>query len=106
MSSVNGVGSAAGAIFVPQNPTDPVTVATALAALRLKPNSTVVIADTVQNISANLDALQKVAAKITGLSTTDVTQKLTVNATQYSKDSALLAKWGATSGNTVEVTGV
>jgi hypothetical protein len=106
MPSVNGVGSAGGSIFVPHTSSDPVTVAAALTTLRLKPNTTVVIADTLQNIQKNLDALQGVAAKITSLTTTDNTQKLSVIAAQYSKDSVLLAKWGAGDGNTIEVTGV
>lgn len=103
---VTGVSSAAGSIFVPPTSTDPVTVATALTTLRLKPTTTVVIADTLQNIQKNLEALQGVAAKVTSLTTTDVTQKLSVIASQYAKDSSILAKWGAGGGNTVEVTGV
>ncbi|HVS52055.1 MAG TPA: hypothetical protein VHD62_06835 [Opitutaceae bacterium] len=107
MPTINGVGNAAAdSIFVPQSSSDPVTVATALTTLRLKPSATVVIADTVQNIQKNLDALQKVAGKITSLSTTDSTQKLSVTATQYASHSALLAKWGATDGDTIEVTAV
>ncbi len=107
MPSVNGVGGAsAGSIFVPQSSTDPVTVATALTTLKLKPSTTVVIADTVQNIQKNLDALQKLAAKITSLTTTDSTAKLSVSATQYANERAILAKWGAGDGNTVEVTDV
>ena len=107
MPSVNGVGNAAAdTIFVPKTPTDPVTVAAALTTLRLKPTSTVVIADTLQNIQKNLEALQKVAAKITSLTTTDSSQKLSISATQYQNDSAILTKWGAGDGNTAEVTGV
>ena len=102
MPSVNGVGNAAAdTIFVPKSPTDPVTVAAALTTLRLKPTSTVVIADTVQNIQKNLEALQKVAAKITSLATMDSSQKLSINAAQYQNNSAILAKWGAGDGNTV-----
>jgi hypothetical protein len=107
MPTVNGVGNAAsGTIFVPQSSTDPVTVAAALTALKLKPGSTVVIADTLQNILKNLDSLQSLSGKITGLTTTDAAQNLSVTAAQYQKDGAILAKWGASSGNTVEVTGV
>lgn len=107
MPSIDGLGNtAAGSIFVPTSSTDPVTVAAALTALKLKPNSTLAITDTVENIQKNLDALQSVAGKITALTTTDVAQKLTVTAAQYTKDSGILAKWGAGSGNTVAVTGV
>jgi hypothetical protein len=83
-----------------------VTVATALTTLRLKPSATVVISDTLQNILKNLDSLQSVAAKITSLGTTDSTQNLAITAAQYAKDSAVLAKWGATNGNTVTVSAV
>lgn len=106
MPSVNGVGGSADMIFVPPSSTDPVTVAAALSVLKLKPTSTVVIADSVQNIQKNLDALQKVASKITSLTTTDEAQNLSVTASQYSSHQALLSKWGAGEGNTVEVTGV
>jgi hypothetical protein len=106
MPTVDGVGSSAGSIFVPQTSTDPVTVAAALTTLRLKPSTTVVISDTVQNIQKNLEALQKVAAKVTSLTTTDSTPKLSVTAAQYASERAILAKWGAEDGQTVEVTGV
>ncbi len=107
MPTVNGaVHAAAGTIFVPQTSTDPVTVAAALTTLRLKPSATVVIADSLQNILKNLDSLQSVAAKITDLTTTDSAQNLSVTATQYAKDSAILAKWGAGDGNTLDVSGV
>ncbi len=107
MTPINGVGSAlSGQIFVPDSSTDPISVATALTYLRLKPNTTWVIEDSLANIQKNLDALQSVSAKITSLNTTDATQKLTVTAAQYSKDAAILAKWGAGQDNEVEVTGV
>jgi hypothetical protein len=107
MSSVNGVGgAAAGSIFVPQSSTDPVTVAAALTTLKLKPSATVVISDTVQNIQKNLEALQKVAAKVTSLTTTDSTTKLSVTAAQYGSNRAILSKWGAEDGNTVAVSDV
>lgn len=84
----------------------PVSVASALATLRLRPGATVAISDTAANLQRNLDALQAVAARITGLATTDASAKLSVSAAQYQKDAAILAKWGATDGNTAEVTGV
>ena len=107
MAPITGIGSAqAGAIFVPDSSNDPITVATALTYLRLKPNTTWVIEDSLANIQKNLDALNAVAAHITSLNTTDASQTLSVTATQYGKDSAVLAKWGAGDGNVVDVTGV
>lgn len=106
MTALNGIGAAAGSIFVPQTSTDPVTVATALSRLKLRPGSTVAIADTLANIQKNLDALQAVAGRVSTLSSTDVGQPLTVSAAQYQKDGAILAKWGAGDGQTVDVTGV
>lgn len=104
MTTVTGVAS--GTNSLSGSPDDPVTVSRALSLLKSKPSSTVVIADTLENIQKNLDALQGVASKITSLSTTSATQKLTVSASQYAKDAAILAKWGAESGNTVHVSGV
>jgi hypothetical protein len=43
---------------------------------------------------------------VSTLSSTDVGQPLTVSAAQYQKDGAILAKWGAGDGQTVDVTGV
>lgn len=106
MPTLNGISAASGSIFVPQTSTEPVTVATALARLRLKPGSTVAITDTLANIQKNLDALQGVAGRVSALNTSDAGQTLSVSAAQYQKDGAILARWGAGDGNTVEVTGV
>lgn len=103
---VTAIGSAAALGAPAQAAGDAVSVAAALSTLKLRPGSTVAIADTLENIQKNLDALQGVAARVTELSTTDATQQLVVTAAQYQKDAAILARWGAGSGNTVEVTGV
>lgn len=86
--------------------TDALSVATALASLRLNPGTSVAISDSRANIEANLDALQRVAARVSSLVTTDTTAQLSVSAAEYAKNTAILAKWGATDGNTVDVTGV
>ena len=57
-------------------------------------------------ILKNLDALQGLAGRVTALGTTDSEKQLAVGAAQYKKDGAILAKWGAGDGNTLEVTGV
>lgn len=107
MSTVAGVGTAAGFSFAaPSAPGDAMTVAKALTTLKLSGGSSVAIADTLENIQKNLDALQAVAARVTSLGTTSATQQLSVTAAQYAKDGAILALWGAGSGNTVDVTGV
>ena len=102
MSDVGGIGGIIGpnSLF-----TGPVTAATAIAALRHHAVSSVEISDTVQNIAKNLDALQAYASKITSLTTTDSNQKMSVTGTQYQKDSAILAVWGAGAGQTVGITG-
>jgi len=82
-----------------------VTAAAALVALRHRTVSTIEISDTVQNILKNLDALQAYASKITALSTSDANQKMAVTGTQYQKDRAILAVWGAGNGQTVGITG-
>lgn len=104
MTTVSSVASAP--LVAPAGSTAPVSVATALATLKLRPGSTVAISDTLANIQKNLDTLQGLAARITGLDTTDATPRLSVTAAQYAKDGAILARWGATDGHTVDVTGV
>ena len=103
MSDIGGIGGING----PNSPfsTGPATAAAALAALRRHAVSTVEISDTVQNILNNLDALQSYASKITALSTNDANQKMVVTGTQYQRDTAILAVWGAGTGQTVGITG-
>lgn len=105
MPTVVGVGSVP-SFPVQGDPSATQTVAAALATLRLRPGSTVAIADTVDHIQKNLGALQALAGRITELSTTDSTKQLVVTSLQYLQHGAILAKWGMGSGNTVEVTGV
>ena len=85
--------------------TGPVSAAAALSALRKHSVSTIEISDSVQNILKNIDALQAYAAKITTLSTTDASKNMVVTGAQYQKDRAVLAVWGAGSGQTVGITG-
>jgi hypothetical protein len=103
MSDVGGIGGTNG--LNSPSLTGPQTAATALAALRRHAVSTIEISDTVQNIAKNLDALQAYASKITALSTTDASQNMVVTGTQYQKDKAILAVWGAGAGQTVGITG-
>ncbi|EHR70235.1 hypothetical protein BurJ1DRAFT_1363 [Burkholderiales bacterium JOSHI_001] len=106
MPTVNSVGSTTSLLLDAPNAATPVTVAQALTTLKLRPGSTVAIADTRANILKNLDALQAAAGRVTALDTTDADKQLAVSAGQYQKDAAILAKWGAGDGNTLEVTGV
>lgn len=106
MSLVPAVAASASPTYPVAAAGDSLTVAQALSRLRLTPGSTVSVADTAENIQKNLDALQAQAARITGLASTDGRQQLSVGAAQYARDGAILALWGAGSGNSVEVTGV
>lgn len=104
MTTVSGVASSD--LIATAGSAEPVTVAKALATLKLRPGSTVAISDTVANLQKNLETLQAYAGRITAVGTTDETAKLTVSAAQYAKTGAILAKWGAGDGNTVDVTGI
>lgn len=106
MTTVNGIASAPAPAFGAQAAPGAVSVATALSTLKLKPGSTVAISDSLANIQKNLDALNGVAGRITGLATTDATQQLSISATGYQRNGAILALWGAGDGHTVEVTNV
>jgi hypothetical protein len=103
MSNVGGIGGTNNP-YTPLS-TGPITAYAALDALRHHAVSTVEISDTVQNIIKNLDALQPYASKITALSTSDTNQKMVVTGAQYQKDRAILAVYGAGSGQTVGITG-
>lgn len=104
MTTVSGV--AASNLVATAGSSEPVTVAKALATLKLRPGSTVAISDTVANLQKSLETLQTYAGRITAVGTSDATAKLTVSAAQYAKTGAILAKWGAGDGNTVDVTGI
>ena len=82
------------------------TVAAAFAALRRQPSSSVAITDSVQNILKNLDVIQGLAGKISAIETSDSTKSMAVTATQYQKDGAALALWGAGSGQSLSINGV
>lgn len=96
IGGIDGVGS-----NTPTIPPGPLTVANALAGLGRHLYSSVEISDTVQNLARNLDKLQAFATKITAVSTSDDSKSMAVTGAQYQKDSAILALWGAGSGQTV-----
>lgn len=106
MTTVNGIAPASAPAFGTQAAPGAVSVATALSTLKLKPGSTVAISDSLANIQKNLDALNGLAGRITGLATTDSSQQLSVGAAGYQRNGAILALWGAGDGNSVEVTNV
>lgn len=106
MTTVNGIGPAASTLFAAPAAPGAVTVAAALSTLKSRPGSTVDIVDTVANIQKNLDALQGLSARITSLGTGDDSKQLQVGAGAYTRNSAVLALWGAGDGQTVEVTNV
>lgn len=103
MSTIGSLSGSGDGGFSSQ--TTGVTASTALTMLRKNPTGAVTISDTAANIQKNLDALQKYASKITSLAASDSNNKLTVSASQYTNDRALLNLWGAGSGQTVAVTG-
>ncbi len=96
ITGANGVNS-------PFDISGPLSAANALTAIRRYGATSVTISDSTQNILKNLDALQGVANKISSLTTTDTTQNMVVAATQFQKDGAALALWGAGNGQTVSV---
>lgn len=106
MTTVNGIASAASTLFAPQAAPGAMTVAAALSTLKARPGASVDIVDTVANIQKNLDALQGLAARITSLETGDTARQLQVGAGSYQRNAAILAKWGAGDGQTVEVANV
>jgi hypothetical protein len=72
--------------------------------LKAHANTSISISDTVQNILKYLHSLSGFASKITSLATTDANKNMNVAAAQYQTDNAVIAKWGATSGQTVGIT--
>ncbi len=103
---VSSVGSVGPTAFAPSPQDGPLSVAAALRTLRLRPGTTVAVSDSAENIQRNFDALQAVAARVSSLSASDGAQTLTVTAAQYARGGAVLQKWAAGVGNTVEVSGV
>ena len=102
MSSVGGVTGLNG-VNGGLDISGPLSAANALTAIRRYGATSVTISDSTQNILKNLDGLQAVAVKIGSLTTTDTNQNMVVAATQFQKDGAALALWGAGSGQTVSV---
>jgi hypothetical protein len=103
MADVGGIEGIIGPQPQATTPPGPLTVATALAALRRGTYTSVEISDTVDSIAKNLDYLQKFAGKITAVSTSDASKALAVTGTQYQKDKAVLDLWGAGTDQTVTV---
>ena len=105
MSDVGGITGSPGVNGTSStSPPGPLTVANALAALRRHTYASLEISDSAQNIAKNLDTLQGFASKITAVTTTDVGKTMSVTGAQYTKDGAILALWGAESGQTLTVT--
>lgn len=105
MSNVGGITSPNGVNGSnPQTPTGPLTAANALTWLKAHANTSISISDTVQNILKYLHSLSGFASKITSLATTDANKNMNVAVAQYQTDNAVIAKWGATSGQTVGIT--
>jgi hypothetical protein len=81
MTAVGGFGSVP-SLDAAQAAGGAMTVARASRTLKLEPNGTVAIADTLENVQKNLDALQGVAARISEPSTTSASRQLSVTAWQ------------------------
>lgn len=102
MSDVGGISGSSGTGGTGSS--GPLTAAAALAALKAHTVTSATITDSAANIAKNLDALQAYASKITAITASGSSTSLTVTGTQYQKDGALLAIWGAGSGQTVAIT--
>jgi hypothetical protein len=105
MADVGGINGLNGIQPQSATPPGPLSVATALAALRSRTYTSVEINDTTESIAKNLDALQAFASKITAVSTGDDNKSLSISGTQYQKDRTILDLWGAGSGQTATVSG-
>lgn len=72
----------------------PVSVATALAALKANPRTKVAISDTTENIARNLDLLSKNSNNVTQITQSDpTTAKLSLTASQLSNYTGVLGKF-------------
>ncbi len=71
----------------------PVSIATALAALKANPRTKVNISDTSENLARNLDTLGKLSNNITQVTQSDPSAVLNVSATQLSKLGGLWSKF-------------
>ena len=75
--------------------TTPVSVATALAYIGRFPKSKLLVTDTSENITKNLDNLQKIANNVTTLTLSDSGTPLSITANQLRKDATILGKLGS-----------
>ncbi len=73
-------------------PSGPVSIATAFANVANYRSGTIAIQDTADNIALNLDALQKVNSRISGISFSSDASTLALTVKQISSDSAVLGK--------------
>ena len=73
--------------------TGPVSIATALAAIKANSRTKVSISDTTDNISRNLETLRKLAGNINQVTQSDPTSTLAVSASQWAKLGSLLGKF-------------
>ena len=71
----------------------PVSIATALAAIKANARTKVTISDTSDNLALNLDALRKVANNITQVTQSDPDTALQVSAPQWAQLGTLLSKF-------------
>lgn len=71
----------------------PVSIATAMAAIKANSRTKVSISDTTQNIANNLESLRKIANNINGIAQTDASTVIDVTASQWSKLGGLLSKF-------------
>lgn len=71
----------------------PVSIATALAAIRVNSRTKVSISDTSENLARNLDLLAKISNNITGVAQSNPDTVLMVSASQLSKLDTLLGKF-------------
>ena len=85
----------AGSMFYVSPGTTPVSVATALAYIGRFPRSKLLVTDTSENITKNLDNLQKIANNVTTLTLSDAGTPLSITATQLRKDATILDKLGS-----------
>ena len=94
--------SAASSYYPPASASGPVSVATALVALRANPRSRLSISDTAEAISANFDALSRVANNLTAVAVTDAQANppgtITISASQYAKQATRLLSKFSNSG--------
>ncbi len=82
----------------------PVSIATAMAAIKANARVKLSISDTTENIARNLDSLRKVANNLTQVTPSDPNTALSVSATEWTKLGTLLSKFST--DYKLQVTGV